>query len=79
MLGVENLLNCNQVVAMFKLILRGIVVGRSGTICVDSVLGNTVTVNFTQIALDGNRICEAEVHCAASLTEEKYCTVDECL
>jgi hypothetical protein len=47
MLGVENLLNCNQVVAMFKLILRGIVVGRSGTICVDSVLGNTVTVNFT--------------------------------
>ncbi|GGX21056.1 hypothetical protein GCM10011282_29000 [Undibacterium macrobrachii] len=79
MLGVENLLNCNQVVGMFKLILRGIVVGHNGTICVGSGLGNAVTVNFTQIALDCNRICEAEVHCAASLTEEKYCTVDECL
>lgn len=74
MLGVENLLNCNQVVAMFKLILRGIVAGRSRTICAGPVLRDVVTVNFAQIALDRNRICEAEVYCAASLTEEKYCT-----
>lgn len=54
MLGVENLLNCNQVVGMFKLILRGIVVGRSRITFVGSVWRNAVTVNFAQIVLDCN-------------------------
>lgn len=74
MLCVENLLNCNQVVGMFKLNLSRIVFELSRITFADAVLKNTIQVNFAQIVLNCRRISEVEVYRAASLIQEKCCT-----